>query len=436
MKESPTRSSTGSSRPSGDLPISLRNLIHARSVEDNRREFKAAWNESTRDAVVRTVCAFANDLLNLNGGYVVIGIETDDLGQPILPPRGLEDADLDRIQREVRGQCNRITPPYQPLLFPVLYQDRSLLVVWAPGGDTRPYESPSRRGDRQYYVRHGSETVEAAGALRSQLFEQAARVPFEDRRSLSASMDAISERLVREFLTDVGSALADDIQLDPESVYSSMRLDVPMNAHRAPRNFALLFFNDDPDEIFPGARIEVVQFHDDVGGNLIEERIIRGPIHHQVRQTLKYMESLEDVLIEKVSGRAEAEKTVRYPREAIREAVVNAVYHRSYQDVEPTKIYVYPDRMEITSYPGPVQGIELHHLASGGPVPNVPARNRKVGELLKELRLAEARSTGLPRMRQGMAKNGSPEPRFDFDTGRTYFTVTLPAHPRHKALRG
>ena len=384
---------------------------------------------------MRTVCAFANDLLNLNGGYVVIGIETDDLGQPILPPSGLEDTDLDRIQREIRGQCNRIDPPYQPLLFPALYQDRSLLVVWAPGGDTRPYEAPSRRGNRQYYVRHGSETVEAAGALRSQLFEQTARVPFDDRRSLSTSMGAISEKLVREFLTDVGSSLADDIRFDPDLVYSKMRLDVPMNAHSTPRNFALLFFNDDPDEIFPGARIEVVQFHDGASGSLIEERIVRGPIHHQVRQTLKYLESLEDILIEKVPGRAEAEKTVRYPREAIREAVVNAVYHRSYQNVEPTKIYMYPERMEITSYPGPVQGIELHHLTGGGPVPNVPARNRKVGELLKDLRLAEARSTGLPRMRQRMVENGSPEPRFDFDSGRTYFTVTLPAHPRHIALR-
>ena len=351
------------------LPISLRNLIHARSVEDNRREFKAAWNESTKDSVVRTVCAFANDLLNLNGGYVVIGIETDDLGQPVLPPRGLENADLDRIQREIRGQCNRINPPYQPLLFPVLYQDRSLLVVWAPGGDTRPYEAPSRRGDRQYYVRHGSETVEATGALRTQLFEQAARVPFDDRRSLSASMEAISERLVREFLTDIGSALADDIRLDPDAVYSRMRLDVPMNAHRAPRNFALLFFADDPDEMFPGTRIEVVQFHDDAGGSLIEERIVRGPIHHQVRQTLNYMESIEDVLTYRENSAIERKQkgplSIRAEPSGKRSSTPCIKAWRSYQNVEPTKIYIYPDRMEITSYPGPVQGIELHHLGIG-----------------------------------------------------------------------
>ena len=419
---------------SSGLPISLDDLVHARSVEDNRREFKASWNESTKDAVVRTVCAFANDLLNLNGGYVVIGIETGDTGQPILPPRGMEDADIDRIQREIRGQCNRINPSYQPVLFPETYEGRVVLVVWAPGGDNRPYEAPSRSGERSYYVRHGSETVEATGALRTQLFEQAARVPFDDRRNLSVDADKISERLVREFLADVGSSIGQSITFDRNRVYSDMRLVFPLNAHQAARNFALLFFMDDPDEIFPGARIEVVQFADDAGGNLIEERTIRGPLHYQIRQTLSYLDSLGNVLFEKTSGRAEVDRTVTYPYEALREAVVNAVYHRSYENVEPTKIYMYPDRMEIISYPGPVQGLELRHFAREGAAPPVPARNRKIGELLKELRLAEARGTGLPKMRRRMSENGSAEPLFDFDENRTYFRVVLPAHPRYRAL--
>ena len=418
----------------GGLPISLRDLIYAGTVEDNRREFKASWNESTRDAVVRTVCAFANDLLNLNGGYVVIGVETDEAGQPILPPRGIQESDLDRMQREIRGRCNRIDPFYQPLLFPEEYEGRSVMVVWAPGGDTRPYQAPSRGGGHGYFVRQGSETVEATGDLRTQLFGQAARVPFDDRRNLSVGADRISERLVKEFLADVGSQVGRDVPFDRERVFANMRLTYPLNAHMGARNFALLFFVDDPDEIFPGARIDVVQFADDAGGSLIEERIIRGPLHYQVRQTLRYLESLEDALLEKTDRQPEVSKTVTYPREAVREAVVNAVYHRSYEESEPTKIYMYPDRMEITSYPGPVHGLELHHLDSGVAIPPIPARNRKIGELLKELHLAEARGTGLPRMRHWMSENGSSEPRFDFDDGRTYFRVLLPAHPHYRTL--
>ncbi|VVB88976.1 IstB-like ATP binding protein [uncultured archaeon] len=62
------------------------------------------------------------------------------------------------------------------------------------------------------------------------------------------------------------------------------------------------------------------------------------------------------------------------------EALVNAVYHRSYEIREPIKVHLYPDRMEIISYPGPVAGIEMHHLQTGGTVPPVQSRNRRIGE--------------------------------------------------------
>ena len=98
-------------------------------------------------------------------------------------------------------------------------------------------------------------------------------------------------------------------------------------------------------------------------------------------------------------------------------------------------MYLYPNRIEVISYPGPVPGIEQRHLDGHAPMPPVPARNRRIGEYLKELRLAEARGTGIPKIRRTMEQNGSPAPRFDFDEGRTYFRVTLPAHPEHVAPR-
>ncbi len=75
-------------------------------------------------------------------------------------------------------------------------------------------------------------------------------------------------------------------------------------------------------------------------------------------------------------------------------------------------------------------GIERDHLRAGATVPSAPARNRRIGEFLKELDLAEARLTGLPRIFQAMEQNGSLPPRFDFDDGRTYFRATLFRAPR------
>ena len=107
--------------------------------------------------------------------------------------------------------------------------------------------------------------------------------------------------------------------------------------------------------------------------------------------------------------------------------------HRSYQPdaAEPTKVYCYPDRIDITSYPGPVPGIEPDHFLPGAAVPAMPARNRRIGEFFSELKLAERRLTGVPKIFEAMARNGSPPPRFDFDEARTYFHTMLPVHPGH-----
>ncbi len=51
-----------------DLLINLDDLLHCRSVERSQLEFKEGWDDNIKDAVVRTVSAFANDLYNLNGG--------------------------------------------------------------------------------------------------------------------------------------------------------------------------------------------------------------------------------------------------------------------------------------------------------------------------------------------------------------------------------
>lgn len=59
------------------LPINLTDLLHQRTVEGERIEYKAGWNP---DAIIRTVCAFANDFENLGGGYVVIGQDCDANG--------------------------------------------------------------------------------------------------------------------------------------------------------------------------------------------------------------------------------------------------------------------------------------------------------------------------------------------------------------------
>lgn len=421
------------------LPFNLDDLVNLRAIEGNRVEFKATWDEYIKPAVIRTVCAFANDLLNLNGGYIILGIE-EHQGRPLLPPRGLDDLDLDLIQKKIYEACYRIQPSFQPVLFPAWYQDKSILVIWVPGSDNRPHQAPediARQGSPlKYFVRQGPQSVEARGEFLRQLMEAAAKIPFDDRKNLTARLEDLSPTLVRRFLHDIRSDLALSGQsIDDLGLYRKLRIVSSVNAHEVPKNVGLLFFNEEPDRFFPGARIEIVEFGDDAGGNLIEERVFRGPLPQQIKTTLQYLDGLGGTLLQKVDRRAEVERTVAYPYEAMEEAIVNALYHRGYDEPpEPVKVYLYPDRMEIISYPGPSPGIKREHLTLNQTVPPVPARNRRIGEFLKELRLAEGRGTGIPKIQRKMQENGSPEARFDFDDERTYFRAILPVHPRYQAL--
>jgi ATP-dependent DNA helicase RecG len=415
------------------LPIKLEDLIHARSVESERVEFKRTWSEPIRKAVIKAICAFANDLHNLNGGYVVLGID-ENQGRAILPPGGLAGFDLDEIQKEIRGHCKRIDPEYQPVLAPETFMEKSILVVWAPGGDTRPYQAPDPRDDSQrcYFVRLGSESVEAKGEVLTQLMQATAKVPFDDRRRNDVPLGEVSGALVKAFLNDIGSDLAAGGDLKTEELLRFLRCTVMTNGSEAPRNVALLFFTENPEKYFPGIRIEIAHYADEAGGNLIEEKTLRGPLPTVLRQTLDYLSNLSTSVIRKVPEQAETHRFVAFPYEAMEEALANAVLHRGYDaPPEPTKVGLYPDRMEIVSYPGPVPGLEMKHLQSNAHAPPLAQRNRRIGEFLKDLRLAELRNTGIPKIFRRMGENGSPKPTFEFDPGRTYFRVILPAHPRY-----
>ena len=404
-------------------------------MESSRVEFKPGWDEKvTPMQVLKTICAFANDLHNLNGGYIIIGV-AEKQGRAVMPPQGIDPGEIDSIQRWIRGNCNRIDPIYQPVLSPEIVDNKSILVIWVPGSDTRPHQAPG--GDKEpskFFIRIGSESVDAqSNGVLPQLLAMTARVPFDDRRALQARTEDIRERKTREFLRDINSGLLDEG--DTKEVYRKLRITAPVNGHDIPKNIGLLLFSDDPEKWFMGSRIEIVQFFNDASGDVQEEKIFRGGIHEQLRSALTYLENITTMHMEKQAHSFRAQGWVNYPIQVLRETLVNAVYHRSYEsNPEPTKVYLYSDRIEVISYPGPVHGIKMEHLCQHSPVPPVPARNRRVGEFLKELRMAEGRGTGLPKLYRAMRENGSPDPRFDFNEERTYFRVTLPVHPEYVAI--
>ena len=420
------------------LPLNVLKLLRQRRVEGERIEYKAGWNP---DAILRTLCAFANDFENLGGGYVVIGQDCDAHGQPVFPPVGLAANQLDKIQRELLSHCQLIQPPYFPVLTLAVVEGRNLIVLWAPGGQTRPYKVPAsvtaKHKTWHYYIRRYSSTVEAKGDDERELLSLTAKVPWDDRFNQTARVSDLSKPLMESYLRDVGSALADDApQLTVEAL--GRQMNVVGGPVESPwvKNVGLLFFNDTPDRFFPTTQIDVVWFPEGAGGDRFDEKIFKGPLARMTREVLGYIQRnyLHETVL-KHPDRAEATRVWNFPYAAIEEAVVNAVYHRSYEEREPVEVRINRDELVVLSFPGPDRSIRLQDFAAGRAVSR-RYRNRRIGEFLKELDLTEGRSTGVPKILKAMQANGSPAPMFETDDDRVSYLVRLPIHPLAQAPEG
>ncbi|MBU4133784.1 ATP-binding protein, partial [bacterium] len=107
------------------LPVNEKELIKGSFVEWERLEYKKGWQPEN---ILHTICAFANDINNWGGGYIIIGIEEKN-GQPILPPVGLQKNQIDSIQKKIVEISSKIQPNFTPIVQPYDYTGRHVLII-------------------------------------------------------------------------------------------------------------------------------------------------------------------------------------------------------------------------------------------------------------------------------------------------------------------
>lgn len=409
------------------LPINIDELVHGQTIEWERLEFKKGWNP---EDVIHSMCAFANDLNNWGGGYIIIGIAEKD-GQPILPPEGLEKNQLDSIQKKIIELGHKISPHYFPIAQPYFLKSKHIIVLWCPAGDNRAYTAPASLGkdaQRHAYIRLGAATVIAKGENLRRLQELTARIPFDDRVNNQANIEDFDLGLIQAYLQEVKSDLyAESTRMPLADICRAMYIAKGPDEDLRPVNVGLLFFSQTPERFVSRAWIELV-WHQDRSGRKFKEYYFKGPLHKQLRDALSFLRT--NILAEQVikrSDRPEADRFYNFPNDALEEALSNAVYHKSYELGSPIEVQIWPDKIQILSFPGPVPPVNAYTLKNNRIIVAREYRNRRIGDFLKELHLTEGRGTGFPTIYDAMENNGSPAPIFETDD-QTYVLVTLPAH--------
>ncbi|HEU4578443.1 MAG TPA: ATP-binding protein [Polyangiaceae bacterium] len=409
-----------------------------------RESEQIEWKENVADIddVVQTLSAFANDLQNLGGGYVVCGAQEaqDEHGFPKLVRTGLLAPRLKEIEGTVLTRCReRVAPPITPLVEEVDTPDpsRRILVFVQPAtGSAHTF----RRGKdgAKHYVRTSRQTIEARnGVLRDLLVRKGALEPWDRRPCNGATESDIDLLAFRDALQRMGAFSSDrgvepylsaDEQLSP--FVPPLFVREPMTGVLRPRNFAILLFGRETQKFIPGA---ITYFSIYPGVDRADPHAERHELANNVIEQARKLQELLD--IQSYTAFDKTDRTspniLKYPKRALYEAMGNALAHRDYELADPTRVTVFADRIEVSS-PGTLPtGVTIESLQAGTASPKW--RNQALAWFFSRLQIAQAEGQGIPTILRSMREEGCPPPVFEADATRVL--CILPAHPRHAVLR-
>ncbi len=248
--------------------------------------------------------------------------------------------------------------------------------------------------------------------------------PFESAVLADVTVEGLDQDLLNHFSHHTASNSAEQIWRSSGEALQARGLAVRGKAHDVfyATAAAYILFGQRPANRFPHCEI-LADAYDDVRihGRPKGQASINAPLPHALEQALKFVDD-HTFHPRRVVGLNNL-RLDEYPVAALREAVVNAVAHRSYDD-SSRKVFVrvFRDRIEISSPGYPPQPLTLAKLRRGGYRPC--SRNPLIAQTLATLGVMEQRGSGFVRIRDAMLNHGLDEAKITQEDG--FFVVTLP----------
>lgn len=414
----------------------------------SRESERVEWKENGEDknvvnSIVKTISAFANDIANFGGGYVICGAKEtkDEFGFPKVLYTGLSSEKLKEIEGKVLQHCRdyispSVAPIVQELDNPYDKSTRILVFIILASPDAHTY----RDGESvNYYVRISKDTKEARNGILSQLLVKKQKLEYFDKRvSSNANETDIDVLIFRDSIQEMGlfhqgKSLEDYFSNREQIAELVPPLFVRNNftGLLKPRNFSLLMFGKKSSitSIFPEAHTIVSIYKGlDRSEPTSERHTLTGSIIEQAKKANELLNTQAYMAFDKTSMKP---NQVKYPIRALQEALINAVVHRDYEVPHPIRITIFADRIEIVS-PGSLHwGVDKIKFLNGTASPKW--RNQSFAYLFNKLQLAQSEGQGIPTIFRTMKEEGCPVPIFEIETESV--TCILPAHPRHQIIR-
>lgn len=358
--------------------------------ETSHVEFKAGTgNQPLQDSVV----AFSN----ADGGVIFVGVRDDGelVGRDLTP-----------------GTFDAIVQAFRDTHDPGRYSIRQILVGETPivaVAVAKRVSGFAQTSNGRVLARRGSHKVALFGDELRRLLIERSPERFDGHDS-GVPLSAITDRRLHE-LRQIYAWRGPDIE-DRLRERGLLLAEIP-NLTIA----GAMYLVDDPSPMFGKAYIEILRYPP--GSSEYDRRIeIRGPLHHQVSEATTAVS--DELGHEVVVIGLHRHELPRLPIVVLREALANAVAHRSYEMTGVAiRVEIHADEVRIISpggLPEPVTEENIRVAQS--------ARNGRIIGVLRQAGLAEDAGRGINVMLDSMRSELLDAPRFK-DLGRGV-EVSLP----------
>lgn len=290
-------------------------------AENQNVEYKESW----RDEYLKWICGFAN----AQGGTIYIG--KDDNGHVC----GLTNSKklLEDIPNKVRNILGIVVDVN---LCKDAEGDYIEIVV-----EPQPYPI-SYYGE--YHIRSGSTKQQLTGQQLNQFLLKKTGATWDSVPLMvtPAELRFDSFDIFRERAVKSSRMSSENVNIDNTQLLDSLNLLEGSYLKRA----GVLLFHHNPEKWVPGSYIKVGYFSSDT--EIVYQDEIHGSLLSQAEKTvdLLYTKYLKGIISYEGVSRIE---TFPYPREAVREAVLNAIAHKNYATLIPIQIQVFSDKMIISN---------------------------------------------------------------------------------------
>ena len=380
--------------------------------ENSGVEFKR--DDLTTQDLAKELVAFSN----LEGGIVLLGVEDDGSVSGLIRPN---------LEEWIMSVCrDKIRPAVVPFfeVVPNVKDDNDVAIVRV----TRGYDVHAlwHHNTYKYLMRVGTQSREASQEELARLFQRRGTVRAELNPVSGATQADLDRRRLRSYF---GNVRQQDVPADEDDqAWQLLLFNTEIMTEEGVSVGGMLLFGKTPNRFLPHAGIDAVAYSGIEQDYDAQERTaLRGPMapllddtgdiveNGLVEQALDFVQRNTPVVVAAQGGRR-VERPA-YPRDALREGIVNALIHRDYlltsTDVE---LALYSDRLEIVSPGRPPNGITPDRMRSG----TRAARNQLLKDMMRDYRYLEHMGMGIPRkIVKGMKEHNGSEPDL-FELGERF----------------